>query len=199
MQTEGAYITEVIKLEEYVEHTQDPLMHIFRAHQCNTDSTLFQTANTFKKSLQSDTKQIKYTAAWDLKERWEVKRLHGQFPHSLDEGLIDKEQSYRWLKFGDIEGETESTIMAAQEQANSTNYFKKNILKQEIESRCQLCKEHEESIDHLTSGCPNPANNEYIIRHNKVCTHLHHSLCKRSGIETTEDWYSHIPKSVTEH
>jgi hypothetical protein len=49
---------------------------------------------------------------------------------------MDKEQSYRRLKFGDIKGETESVIMAAQDQAISTNYFKKKILKQEIESRC---------------------------------------------------------------
>jgi hypothetical protein len=62
-----------------------------------------------------------------------------------------------------------------------------------------LCKEHEQSIAHLSSGCPNPANNEYIIRHDKVRTHLQYSLYKRSGTETTEDWYSHIPKSVTEH
>jgi hypothetical protein len=60
-----------------------------------------------------------------LKERWEAKRLHGQFKRSLDKGLIDKEQSYRWMKFGDIKGETESVIMAAQDQAVSTNYFKK--------------------------------------------------------------------------
>jgi hypothetical protein len=44
----------------------------------------------------------------------------------LDEALIDKKkQSYWWLKFGDIKGETESTIMAVQNQAISTNYFKK--------------------------------------------------------------------------
>jgi hypothetical protein len=45
---------------------------------------------------------MKTTIARNLKERWEAKRLHGQFPRSLDEGLIDKEQSYQWLKFGDI-------------------------------------------------------------------------------------------------
>jgi hypothetical protein len=56
-------------------------------------------------------KKIKTTIARNLKERWETKRLHGQFQRSLDEGLIDKEQSYRWLKFGDIKGETESVIM----------------------------------------------------------------------------------------
>jgi hypothetical protein len=72
-------------------------------------------------------------------------------------------------------------------------------LKQEIESRCRLCKEYEETIDHLISGCPTLAKNEYIIRHNKVCTHLHYSICKKLGIETAENLYSHIPKPVTEH
>jgi hypothetical protein len=116
--------------------------------------------------------------------------MHGQFPHSLDEKLVDKEQSYQWLKFGDIKGETESTIVAAQDQAISTNYLKRIILKERIESRCQLCKGYEETRGHLTSGCPILAKNEYIIRHNKVCTHLHYLICKTLGIETTENWYS---------
>jgi hypothetical protein len=117
----------------------------------------------------------------------------------LDEKLVDKEQSYRWMKFGDIKGETESTIVAAQDQAISTNYFKRSILKEEIESRCRLCKEYEETIDHLTSRCPILAKNEYVIRHDKVCTHLHYSMCKTLGIETTENWYSQIPKLVCQH
>jgi hypothetical protein len=45
----------------------------------------------------------------------------------VDEGLIHKEQSYRWLKFGDIKGETECVIMAAQDQEINTNYFKKKF------------------------------------------------------------------------
>jgi hypothetical protein len=40
-----------------------------------------------------------------------------------------------------------------------------------------------------------------IIRHNKVglCTILHYSVCNKSGTETTDNWYSNIPMSVTEH
>jgi hypothetical protein len=45
--------------------------------------------------------------------------VHGQLPRSLDEKLVDIEQSYRWLKYGYIKGETESTIVAAQDQAIS--------------------------------------------------------------------------------
>jgi hypothetical protein len=32
-----------------------------------------------------------------------------------------------------------------------------------------------------------------------VCTHLHYSICKTLGIETTENWYYHIPKPVRQH
>jgi hypothetical protein len=64
---------------------------------------------------------------FETEKIWEAKRLHGQFPQSLDEAFVDKEQSYRWLKFGENKGETESVIMVAQDQAISTSYFKKKI------------------------------------------------------------------------
>jgi hypothetical protein len=101
--------------------------------------------------------------------------MHGQCPRSLEEKLVDKEQSYQWLKFGNIKGETtESTIVAAQDQTISTNYFKNKILKEENDSKCWLCKQHEEIIDDLTSGCPILAKKEYLMRHNKVGAHLHY-------------------------
>ena len=74
---------------------------------------------------------------------------------------MDIEQSYRCLKSGDIKRETESTIVSAQDQAISTNYFKNIILEQETENKCRLCKQHEETIDHLTSGCIILVKNEY--------------------------------------
>ena len=88
-------------------------------------------------------------------------------------------------------------IIITQDQAISTNYFKNKILKEEIESKCRLCKQHE-TIDHVTSGCPIVAKNEHLMRHDKVCTHLHYSICKALGIETTDKWYTHMPKPVYE-
>jgi hypothetical protein len=60
---------------------------------------------------------------------------------------VDKEQSYRWLKCGDIKRETESTVVTAEDQELSTNCFKKTIMKEESESKCRLCKEYKETID----------------------------------------------------
>jgi hypothetical protein len=81
-------------------------------------------------------------------------------------------------------------IVEAQDQVISTNYIKNKILKKEIESKCRLCNQHEETIDHLTSGCPILAKNKYIMIHDKVCTHLHDSICKALGIETADKWYT---------
>ena len=73
---------------------------------------------------------MKDCIAEKTKEIWYGKRMHRQLPCNLDEKLEGIEQSYRWLKSGDIMGETESTIVAAQDQAISTNYFKNEILKE---------------------------------------------------------------------
>jgi hypothetical protein len=40
----------------------------------------------------------------------------------------------------DGKGETKSTTMSAQDQVMNTNYFKKNILEQEIKSKCRKLK-----------------------------------------------------------
>jgi hypothetical protein len=108
---------------------------------------------------------------------------------------VDKEQCCRWLKFRDSKTKTECTILAVQYQALSRKNFKKKNLKEETESKCRLCKEYEEIVDHLTSGCPIFAQNEHIVRYENIYTHLHYSVCKR-GNETADNWYSHVPKAV---
>jgi len=45
---------------------------------------------------------------------------------------------------------------------------------------------------------PHFAKNEYLMRHDKVCTHLHYSICKALSNETTDKWYTHMPKPVCE-
>jgi hypothetical protein len=87
MQVEGAYIAETVNLVEYVESKEDPLIQTVRTHQHNTNSALLQTANKFKKSFQNETKQIKNIITQNIKGKWEEKRMHGQFPRSLDKQI----------------------------------------------------------------------------------------------------------------
>jgi hypothetical protein len=58
--------------------------------------------------------------------------MHGQSPRSLDEKLVDKEQSYWCLKFGDIKGETESTIVAAQDEASAQTTLREKFWKKKL-------------------------------------------------------------------
>jgi hypothetical protein len=86
-----------------------------------------------------------------------------------------------------------------QDQAISTNYFKNKILKEEVESKCWLCKQREETTDHLTPGCPVVVKNEYLMKRDKVGAHLHYSICKAVGIETADKWYTHIRTHTHTH
>jgi hypothetical protein len=81
-QLEEAYKTEITKLVEYVDSTEDPLIHSVRTHQNNTKSAAVQTARSFRTELQKGTRQIKDSIADKTKERWRRKRTHGQFPRS---------------------------------------------------------------------------------------------------------------------
>jgi len=94
----------------------------------------------------------------------------GHFSRDLDEKLVDNEQSYRWPNLETL-GEKQSAIVAAQDQAISTNYFKNKTLKEEIYSKHRLCKGLEETIDYLNSGCRILARNEYLMKHDKVFAH----------------------------
>jgi hypothetical protein len=68
---EGGYIAETLNLVEYVESKEDPLIQIVRTQQHNTNSASLQTANKFKKSFQSETKQIKNIITQKIKGKSE--------------------------------------------------------------------------------------------------------------------------------
>ena len=124
MQLEEAYAVEITKLVEYVESKEDPLIQIVRTHQHNINSAVLQTTRRLKTDVQTGTRQIKHSTAENTKERWRGKMMHGQLLRALDEKLVNIEQSYRWLKSEDIKGETESTIVAAEDKVISTKYFR---------------------------------------------------------------------------
>ncbi|KAF2890058.1 hypothetical protein ILUMI_16115 [Ignelater luminosus] len=114
------------------------------------------------------------------------------------EHLMDKEQTYEWLHKGELKGETESLIIVAQDQAINTRYHKKNILRQNVNSKCRLREEYEETTEHIKAGCTILAKHEYIKRHDQVCRNLHYNICKEYGIKVGKKWYEHNPQPVIE-
>jgi len=65
-----------------------------------------------------------------LKKKWKNKVIHGQYIRNIDRQLISRqliseEDMFLWLSKGDLKAETESEIVAAQDQA-----LQKNIMRQ---------------------------------------------------------------------
>jgi hypothetical protein len=80
-----------------IDRKEDPLIQIVRTHHYNTNLAMLQTARYIKTQVKRKTRKMKKSIREKIKEKWHGKRMHGQWPRSLDEKLMDIEQSYRWL------------------------------------------------------------------------------------------------------
>ena len=109
--------------------------------------------------------------------------MHDQLPKYLQEGHIDIEMSFQWMKYTGLKGETEGLITAAQDQALNTRYYSKHIIKHGSTDRCRVCHNQAETLDHIISGCQILAADKYLNRQNKVAAQLHLDICKHYGIK----------------
>jgi len=57
-----------------------------------------------------------------LKKKRKNKIMHEQYIKNMDRHLISEEDTVLWLSNGDLKAESESEIVAAQDQALNTNY-----------------------------------------------------------------------------
>jgi hypothetical protein len=75
--------------------------------------------------------------------------MHGQYIRNVDRQLIIEEDMFVWLSKGDRKAETESEIVAAQDQALHTKYYAKRLLNTQTDSKCRICQQFDETIDHI--------------------------------------------------
>ena len=75
------------------------------------------------------TQKAKHQAQAQLKQQWEDKSMHGQYPKRVNEKDVDHQMSNQWLKSGGLKSEMEGFIIAAQDQGIKTNNYRSNILK----------------------------------------------------------------------
>ena len=95
-------------------------------------------------------------------EDWEEKVVCVQYLRQTKE--VRSDQCWAWLQNGDLKRETESLIVAAQNQSIRTNLVKAKIDKSQRDSLCGGCRKVDESIDHIVSGCNKIAQKEYKRR-----------------------------------
>ena len=99
--------------------------------------------------------------------------MHGQYVISRDRQLISEGNTFLWLSRGQLKAETESEMVAAQDQALKSKYCATKILRTETDSKCRLCQQFDETIDHMFSASQILANEKYKNRHVRVCAQLH--------------------------
>ena len=92
--------------------------------------------------------------------------------------IFSEEDSFLWMSKGDVKGETESEITAAQDQALQTKYHATKILQTETDSKCRFRKLFDETMEHIVSACPILVKEPYIKRQDRVCAQLHFNIYK---------------------
>ncbi len=107
-------------------------------------------------------REYKFRIKNERKQNWKDKSLHGQFMRQTEEE--GGKERWQWLSGTGIKRETESPVMAAQEQAIRTNVIKARIDRTQEESKCRMCGRVDKTINHLLSECSKMAQKEYKRR-----------------------------------
>ena len=104
-----------------------------------------------------------------------------------------------WLRKGNFKRETESLLIAVQNNAVRTTQIKARIDKTQQNSKCRLRRDRDETIDHIISECSKLAQKEYKTRHDWVGKVIHWEMCKKFKFDHTSKWYMHSPAPVLQN
>ena len=99
-----------------------------------------------------------------------------------------EEECHVWLNQG-LHGRKTASIMSMLEQMVETKCWKvaRGL---EQDKRCRVCKERDETVEHLVAGCKVLAGQEYLSRHNRALMILAVIWAKEKGlIDEQVVWY----------
>ena len=197
---ETAFKSATIGLDHYLKHKEGQYpKQVLEHERSKAKNSITKNATKFKgevtmpefenkehKSASVNSKVLKHMFKSKMKsmkeENWKNKALHGQSPRILEKPHVDTVTTKKCLS-RNLKGETEGLLVAAQDQAINTRNYQKIICDQQVESKCRMCSQHEETVDHIVSGCEILAKTEYISRHNNAAAY-------------TDKWYQHQPETV---
>ena len=130
------------RLEDYIEKHKRGLITAIRN---NTDNTIDNRMTITRK------------------QKREEKQLYGHFKQLINN--ISHDKTWTWLRKGNLKRETKSLLMASQNNALRINHIKARIDKTQQNSKCSLCGDRDETINHIISECSKLAQKEYKTRH----------------------------------
>ena len=100
------------------------------------------------------------------KQKWKKKQLYNRFKWLINN--ISHQKTWTWLRKRNLKRETESLLIAAQDNAIRTNHIKARIDKTQQSSICRLCSDRDKTINHIISECSKLTQKEYKARHDWV-------------------------------
>ena len=156
---EDSVDTTIQRLEDYIEKHERGLI---TAIGNNTDNTI-------------DNRMTKTS-----KQKWEEKQHHVRFKRLISN--ISHNKTWTWLRNRNFKREIESLQMAAQNSTIRTNHIKAMTDKTQKNSKCRLCGDRDETINHIISECSKLAQKEYKARHDWVGKVIHWEMCKKFQI-----------------
>ena len=89
--------------------------------------------------------------------------------------------------------------MAAQNSAIRTNHIKARIDKTQQNSKCRLCGDRDETINHIISECSKLVPKEYKARHDWVGKVIYWEMCKKFKFDHASKWYMYNQAPVLEN
>ena len=116
------------------------------------------------------------------KQKCEEKQLYGHFKLLISN--ISHDKTWTWLRKGNFKRGTESLLMAVQNSAIRTNHIKARIDKTQQNSKCRLCGDRDETINHIISECSKLANKWYMHNTAPVLENDTHKLLWDFDIQT---------------
>ena len=162
-----------------------------------------------KKCLEKEFKKAFLGTVWFITRIWSVYRHCIDSVYALckdffkrlmwegsGKGRASHTKTWTWLRQGNFKRETESLQISAQNNAVRINHIKARIDKTQQNSKCRLCKDKDETINHIISECIKLAQKEDKTRHDKE---FHRDMCKKLKFDHTNKWHIHNPASVQEN
>ena len=148
-------------------------------------------------ATRNDTNTMDNRMTITRKQKWERKQLYGRFKRRINN--ISHDKTWTWLRKRNCKRETESFLIAAQNNAVRTYQIKARIDKTQQNSKCRLCGDRDETIYHIISECSKSAQRKYKTRHGWVGKVIHWEMCKKFKFNHINKWYMHNPAPVLEN
>ena len=124
-------------------------------------------------------------------QKWEEKQLYWHFKWQTSE--ISHKKTWTLLRKGNLKRETESLLIAAQNNTIRTNDVKARIDKMQQNIRWRLCDNRDKTINHKISEYSKLVQRGYKTRYDWVEEGIQWELCQKFKFDHTNKWYMHNP------